>query len=559
MRPEFIEESGKWLRALGSEFGFSHEDLYRIELCFAELVTNVVSYSDPQYAGQPMGLHASLEAKRAVLTLFDPAAPFDPFSVAPPPKVDSIEDFRIGGQGVPLIREFSNAHRYERRDGKNKVELVFELEKPISQPQAAKVIRNVDRRHSAKSFGEEKRAGKDRRALGFLSWSQIFHGIPYSALETLVERLTIQTVADELLLLKPGDENDVVLVVLQGSLKIYLDRPGSGECISIDAGGFVGEMSVIDHQPVSAYVVAEAGTRLLVIDSDTFVNEIMLVPGVSKNLLSAFSERMRSSNKVVIQRMRKELEMEFVQRELQYAKSIQEGLLPKEPLFPQEDRLDCCGRMVTAREVGGDFYDIFFLDSQHVFFVIGDVCGKGLPAALFMVRAMAALRAQTGHDGTPADYAAQLITRLNRQLCSYNDALQFLTAFCGILDLGSSTLYYVNAGHNPPAIASGKGEFSLLSEPVNPFIGMIEGLGYRAGQIEFEPGSVLLLYTDGVTEAENNSGGMLGEDRLLSCLNGVRARRSGMLVETVFSAVHDFAEGAAQSDDITVLAISLKE
>lgn len=129
-----IEKTAQWLQALGKEFNFSHTDLYRIELCFDELVTNVVSYSDPQYANQPVELHAVIEAQRAVLTLVDPAAPFDPTSRPPPPAAKTIEEIQVGGQGIPLVREFSDAFRYERRDDKNRIELVFDLEQPTVAP-----------------------------------------------------------------------------------------------------------------------------------------------------------------------------------------------------------------------------------------------------------------------------------------------------------------------------------------------------------------------------------------------------------------------------------------
>lgn len=562
-----VGDAGRWLRSLADEFVISAGDLYRIDLCLEELIFNVANYSAAEYAGQPVELSVQIEGQRLAFVLTDPAAPFDPFSVPEPVKAATLEEMQIGGQGIHLVREFSNAYRYDRIDGKNRVELIFNLDESLDDSSRnVKVPRKTDRRCNPLPpvfplvidgviINKDRRVQEDRRALGFLSWAQIFHNVPYAAAEKLIERLMVQDIAGEMLLMKPGDENDVVLVVLQGCLKVYLNQPGSGDFISIGPGGCVGEMSVIDKQPVSAYVVADPGTRLLVIDCTTFLDEFMAIPGVPRNLLSALSDRMRRSNEQIIKRMRQEIELEFVQRELDFAHSIQEGLLPKEPLFPDDPRLDCAGKMATAREVGGDFYDIFFLDEHHVFFVIADVCGKGLPAAMFMVRSIAALRAQSGDDGLSEDYASRLMARLNQQLCGYNEAQQFLTAFCGILNLDSLTVQYVNAGHNAPVLAIGNGPFHYLEEPINPFVGMVEGLAYRAGEVQLEPGSVLLLYTDGVTEAENKEGNMLGDDCLLAQMNAVSDRTSTHLVETVFANVRDFANGAKQSDDITVLAI----
>lgn len=558
-----VSASSAWLQSLGAEFNFSHEDQYRIDMCLEELVTNVVNYSGPQHTGQTIDLLAMIEAQRVTFTLIDPAAPFDPFARPPPPVAKTLAEFQIGGQGVHLVREFSDAHRYERRDDSNRLELVFQLSQPTrSSPLSARLARSTDRRGqmmppvpSQVCDGLHRRSARDRRALGFVSGTQIFQGVPYAAIEDMVERLTIQDIVGELVLLKPGDPNASVRVVLQGRLKVYLDQPGSGDFIDVGVGACVGEMSVIDHRPVSAYVVAEPGTKLLMIDADTFLNKIMAIPRVSRNLMSTLSGRMRRSDELTIKRMRKMMEMEQAQRELQYARSIQKSLLPREPLFADDARLDCVGRMCTAREVGGDFYDIFFLDPQHVFFVIADVCGKGLPAALFMVRAIAILRAQSGFERHSSEYAERLIARLNDQLFEHNDAQQFLTAYCGILDLETLTVRYVNAGHNAPAIAIGDGAFEYLGEPINPFVGMVAGIRYRAGEMQLQPGSVLLLYTDGVTEAEDTQGNMLGDDRLLARLNAASSRTPSDLVDAVFQDVTDFASGAQQSDDITVLAI----
>lgn len=565
-----ITATSDWLQRLAAEFGLAHDDLYRIDLCFAELVSNVVNFAEAQYANMPLELDAAIEERRITLTLVDSAQAFDPLTIAPPRVAKTIEELQVGGHGIHLVREFSDACRYERRDNTNRIELAFDLAVPRKAAKRKPAVsRQLERRRGqgqaefplhldSPAVIEADRRGKaDRRAKGYLSRAQIFRNVPYSALEDLVDRFPIQSIAATTTILKPGDLNRDVLIVLGGRLKVYLDQPDSGDFIEIGAGGCVGEMSVIDKQPVSAYVVADAGTRLLVLDAAPFLNEVMTIPNVPRNLMSALSERMRRSNEQMIKRLRKELEMEHVQRELQYARSIQASLLPKEPLFPDDPRLDCVGRMCTAREVGGDFYDVFSLGPRHIFFVIADVCGKGLPAALFMVRALAALRAQSGGDAPPADYAEQVTDRLNRQLCAYNDARQFLTAFCGIVDLETLTLQYVNAGHNAPLLALGDGPFSYLAEPINPIVGMIEGIVYRAGEVRLTPQSVLLLYTDGVTEAEDKGVNMLGEDRLLARLNAVASRTALDLVDAVFAEVDEFAGSAPQSDDITVLAIRL--
>jgi len=530
--PALIGATSEWLGSLGDEFGFAHDDLYRIELCFEELVNNLVDHTDAQYRGQTVELRALVDSRRATFTLIDPAAPFDPLARPPPAQASRIEDMAIGGQGIHLAREFSDGQRYERRGDRNLIELRFELAQPTKRPDPAAMC-----------------------APGSMSAVEIFKGVPCATLEPLIEPMPVHQIVGEQRLLARGDINDALRIVLHGRLRVYLEEPTGDDYMEVLPGGCVGEMSLIDERPVSAYVVAEPGTRLLVIAGAIFLDRLLAFPRVSRNVISTLSARTRRNDQRAIDRMHRLLLLEQAQRELQYARTIQASLLPAEPLFAGDARLDCVGRMRPAREVGGDFYDIFRLDAQHLFFVIADVCGKGLPAALFMVRAIAALRVQSAHEAQTPDYASHLIGQLNQQLCAHNDAQQFLTAFCGILDLASLRLRYVNAGHNPPLLALGSGPFHYLEEPISPIVGMIEGLNYRAGEVALDPCSVLLLYTDGVTEAENLGAEMLGEERLLARMNAVPERTAGRLVDEVFETVREFAGEAPQSDDITVLAI----
>lgn len=532
-----IDATAIWIQSLGAEFGFSHNDTYRMDLCFAELVTNIVDYSASRHAGQLIELDAVIHAQSVSIVLTDQADAFNPLDQPPPPVATSLDELQVGGFGIALVREFSSAQHYRRIDGKNRMALRFDLEQPITRSMLS----------SSDTLISE--------LAGLLAGSQMFRGVSPKQIELLMDGLPIQDIAGRVDVLKSGEENNVVLVVLQGHLKVYLDQPGQGDYIELGVGEHVGEMSVIDDRPASAHVIAEPGARLLVIDKDVFLNRILATPMVLRNMLSTFSERMRQNNQKAIKAMRREIELEQVQRELHYAKSIQESLLPKPPFFPDDRRVDCAARMRVVREVGGDFYDVFKLDARHVFFVIADVCGKGLPAALYMVRALVALRTQAATSSLSVNFASELMEKFNRQLCAYNDAQQFLTAFCGILDLETRLLRYVNAGHNTPALALGGQPFVYLDEPINPFIGMLNGLSYQAGEITLTPDSSLVLYTDGVTEAEDGAGQLLGEVRLLSHLNACEQRAAGFLVERVFDSVRQFTLGVLQSDDIAVLVI----
>lgn len=525
--PTLVTATSRWSQDLGSDFGFSDRDRYRLEVCVEELATNLVKYGSASGEGQPVQWSVEVDDRQLRLDVVDGCAPFDPldFEVAEIPA--TLAELQLGGRGLRLITDFSEDRSYEYRDGSNRLTLAFALDQ---QAQAAKRLDGL-------------------REVG------IFRQVDDAVVDEALGVLTVQDFADDIALLERGDTNHSVLLVVEGELRVYLDQPEDDEFIQVTAGECVGEMSVIDEQPVSAHVHALRGTRLIVIDEDTFLNRVIAIPQVARNLMSAQAERMRRSDTLTINRMRQLMAMEQARREMDFARSIQASLLPSEPLFAGDPRLDCTGRMRPAREVGGDFYDLFFLDERHLLFIIADVCGKGLPAALFMVRAVAALRAQPRQAAPPDDHLEVLVASLNDQLCDHNPARQYLTAFCGLLDLETYLLRFVDAGHTPPLLSIGNAPFAYLRQPINPPVGMVPGLPYRTGEVQLEPGSRLLLYTDGVTEAENDSIDMLGEERLMARLQAVADATSAGLVDAVFAEVEEFADGAPQSDDITILAI----
>lgn len=185
--------------------------------------------------------------------------------------------------------------------------------------------------------------------------------------------------------------------------------------------------------------------------------------------------------------------------------------------------------------------------------MIGDVCGKGLPAALFMVRAMTQLRSEaTRRDDTTRSPLHETMARVNALLLERNEASLFVTLFCAILDTTTGRLVYVNAGHCPPAIAGPGGAFELLIEPRNPVVGIVECASFAQGDIALSPGSVLVLYTDGVTEALAREQEEFGHTRLIAALNSAD-RGATTLLGSVLSNVAELVDAEPQSDDIAML------
>lgn len=248
-------------------------------------------------------------------------------------------------------------------------------------------------------------------------------------------------------------------------------------------------------------------------------------------------------------------ERQRIAGELDVATRIQASMLPTTyPPFPDREEFEIFAAMRPAREVGGDFYDFFFVDPDHLAVAVADVSGKGIPAALFMVVARTLLKnnAQNGLD------PAQTLATVNNLLCEGNDANMFVTAFLGVLDVRSGHFIYANAGHNPPLLQRADHAFeSLAIQPGFVLAGM-PGLSFPQGEIDLRPGDTLLLYTDGVTEAANAAHDLFGPHRLLDTLNRAPYPDVRALIADIEGAVTRFVDGAEVADDLTLLALRSK-
>ena len=206
--------------------------------------------------------------------------------------------------------------------------------------------------------------------------------------------------------------------------------------------------------------------------------------------------------------------------------------------------------MAPAKEVGGDFYDFFFIDDDHLCFAVGDVSGKGVPASLFMAVTKTLFKATAGNGGTPGE----ILARLNAEICRDNESCMFVTLFCGILNIRTGQVDYGNGGHNLPYYLHQNG-VSPLESPGGRVLGLVEQSPYASGRIVLGPGEALLLYTDGVTEAMNPSETLYSDQRLEQFLRTNRASAPHQIIGDLIGDVKQFAGGAPQSDDITVLAL----
>jgi phosphoserine phosphatase RsbU/P len=246
---------------------------------------------------------------------------------------------------------------------------------------------------------------------------------------------------------------------------------------------------------------------------------------------------------------------ERYESELKIARTIQMSFLPKNfPPFPEYVEFDIYATLVPAKEVGGDLYDFFLLDGDHLFFSIGDVSGKGVPAALFMAAAKTLMKGTASRDMAPSE----ILSRVNHELCLENDSMMFVTVFCGIFNFRTGEVRYSNAGHNPPLVLKPGRPPEWLPLPEGFLLGAMEDSLYETRQILLAPGDTLLLYTDGVTEAMNGGKLFYEEQRLVRVTEDHGQAPPEELVAEVLRSVREFAGSEPQSDDITMLALAFR-
>jgi sigma-B regulation protein RsbU (phosphoserine phosphatase) len=265
--------------------------------------------------------------------------------------------------------------------------------------------------------------------------------------------------------------------------------------------------------------------------------------------LSVTIEKAIEQINYVHQSQKEHSQLESLKSDLAIASEIQQAILPRVfPPFPDiADQLDIAALMSPAKDVGGDFYDFFRIDDQRIGFVIADVSGKGIPAAIFMAVSRTLIRATGIRGGSPAE----CITYSNKLLAAESVDCMFVTVFYGIMDITTGEISYCNAGHNPPYVIKNNGEVSVLPMSQDPMAGAIEGLDYHVANLKLDHGDALLLFTDGVTEAMNTQFEEFGEQTL----KGQKQCSCQQTVEAIKSDVAAFTDGAEQSDDITILAL----
>ena len=246
-------------------------------------------------------------------------------------------------------------------------------------------------------------------------------------------------------------------------------------------------------------------------------------------------------------------EQEHMEAELTIAAQIQEGMLPRQfPAFPDRTEFDIYASMTPAKEVGGDLYDFFLLDEDHLAMLIADVSGKGISASLFMVNAKALLKNQIILSG---DNVVEICEKVNRRLIEQNEAMLFVTVWLGVMQISTGEIAYVNAGHEYPALYRSGGVFTVEKDVHSGPLAALETMRFKAGTITLQPGDSLFCYTDGVTEATDSEEQLFGLERMLRALNRRPDAGPKELDENVRASIAEFVGGAPQFDDTTILCL----
>ncbi len=398
----------------------------------------------------------------------------------------------------------------------------------------------------------DRRKTRDRRRNGFISRQAFFANVTYDDLEPLLalcEQLVLQPGEH---LIEPGRENHHLFLLLDGRLGVHIDRIDADGGFPVNPGECMGELSIIDGQLTTAHVVAKEKSLVLAIPEQVLWADFFKNPTIARNFMTLFSRRFRDRNRVMQQALEQKLRLEHLQRELSIAQDIQASMLPRDdPLWSRFPQIDIHADMTPANEVGGDFYDSFALDEQRICLAIGDVSGKGIPAALFMVRTMTLLREEMLRN---ADLPAAM-RALNAKLCRDNDRCMFATLFVGVMDLGSGRFSFVNGGHNHPLFGRRGERFEFLETPPGILVGVSEAARFEMGCLQFENGDLLVMYTDGVTEATTLDDRLFSDQRLQQLLCDAEIRDAAQTVELVKEGVRAFVQDAPASDDLTLLVL----
>jgi len=508
-RLELLESFLNYVSDRAAESGFTPSRTKEIQLAVEEAVVNIVRHAYAHGPGEvELRWIRGAEPAQASIEIEDTGEPYDARVIASPDLHAGLEERKVGGLGVFFITRMANAVIHRRESGRNILTLSFEAQKTSSEP-------------------------------GLTAASPDDDGLQFP-----LESMTRETFKKGDVIFKMGDPADKMYYVTRGSLIL----PEIGKVVQ--EGEVIGEMGILSPFAArTASAVCEEDLVAYTIGKQDVIRLFSRDSSLAFRLVHLCIKRF-------IENLRTETEAkERIQSELRIAHDIQTSMLPRVfPPFPDRTEFEIFALMEPAKEVGGDFYDFFLVDDRHLAVVIGDVSGKGVPAALFMAICKTLLKTEALRGLSPGE----ILTRVNRTLIPDNETMMFVTVFLLILDVETGEIRYANGGHPPPLITAGPGPSEILDGPTGTVLGAVEGRVFTTASRILKPGDGVFLYTDGMSEAMNADLELFSEVRLRKCLGERSGTSPADLIRHMRDAVRIFAAGTPPSDDITMVALTFQ-
>ena len=403
-----------------------------------------------------------------------------------------------------------------------------------------------------------------------LSEIPLFAGLPPQELDELVAALDVTELEDRQILFREGDPGEHLYVVLDGVLEVLMaaDTPQEHLLNMLHSGEYLGEMSLImpgGHRTAS--VRARGKSTLLSMSRAQFMDMTKGHPELAVSMVRVLSQRLDATNTATFRDLTEKnrqlqsaydelkaaqtqlIEKERLERELQVAADIQLSILPDD--LPAFDEFSFGARILPARQVGGDLYDVFTLKDNSVGVLIGDVADKGVPSALFMARAHAFIMAQADIGQTAAD----VLRVVNKHITRLQKSTQFVTVLYGILDLKTRVFSFARAGHEPPLLLRTDGSVERIPHRTGMALGLWDAITLDEQTIKLIPGETLLLYTDGMTDCRDPKGEPFGLERIKKCLGGFTNLNAQQMCDKLLETLITYQDGSKQDDDVTLVAV----
>jgi serine phosphatase RsbU (regulator of sigma subunit) len=399
-----------------------------------------------------------------------------------------------------------------------------------------------------------------------------FADLPLEELDSLVAMLDVRELQPSEILFNEGDLGEHLYVVVDGELEVLM-AAGKPEELLLNLlrdGEYLGEMSLIMEGGIrTASVRARCTSTLLSMSRTQFRDLIQRHPALATSLVRVLSHRLDATNTATFRDLTEKnrqlqqafdelkaaqeqlIEKERLEQELKVAFDIQMSILPD--VLPSPPGFNFGGRILPARQVGGDFYDVFILNEKKIGVLIGDVADKGVPSAIFMARAHALIIAEANTRPLPDD----VLRQVNKHITRLEKSAQFVTALYGVLDIETGEFSYARAGHEPPLLFTTDGKVERLPYGSGMSLGLWEEIVLDTRSITLPPGATLLLYTDGMTDCRSPDGISFGLDRIKEILAKLGDLNAQQICDRLLTTLQSHQAGSKQDDDVTLVAINV--